>query len=247
MRGCVRTRGRIAKPRWRWVRIGHAKRTPEFAAWEMRKYIIFKKKKKVIQKKKKDRRRGVEWRAESRGLRRTRTTTGPRPSEAKGARCANPKWPWSIARELASRTHPHLRQPCACHMPRVRSFAPRRPNASPSNGESNAPQHMDAQLLAASSLRRVASRRRTPETCTTHAPRSARGHSGGRARRASRLQTTRRVVPPPARSTSLPSSLIRSLVVPPRRARRDPTGGSIPNHHRDRTATSPRAPAGGGA
>ena len=34
MRGCVRTRlgGRIAKPRWRWVRIGHAKRT----ALEMR-------------------------------------------------------------------------------------------------------------------------------------------------------------------------------------------------------------------
>ena len=36
MRGCVRTRGRIAKPRWRWVRIGHAKRTSEFATWEMR-------------------------------------------------------------------------------------------------------------------------------------------------------------------------------------------------------------------
>ena len=43
-RGCVRTRGRIAKPRWRWVRIGHAKRTSELATWEMRL-------KKVIQKK----------------------------------------------------------------------------------------------------------------------------------------------------------------------------------------------------
>ena len=36
MRGCVRTRDRIAKPRWRWVRIGHAKRTSEFYTWEMR-------------------------------------------------------------------------------------------------------------------------------------------------------------------------------------------------------------------
>ena len=27
---------RIAKPRWRWVRIGHAKRTSEFYTWEMR-------------------------------------------------------------------------------------------------------------------------------------------------------------------------------------------------------------------
>ena len=39
-----RTRDRIAKPRWRWVRIGHAKRTPEFAAWEMRLKQLFKKK-----------------------------------------------------------------------------------------------------------------------------------------------------------------------------------------------------------
>ena len=36
MRGCVKTRDRTAKPRWRWVRIGHAKRTPEFAEWELR-------------------------------------------------------------------------------------------------------------------------------------------------------------------------------------------------------------------
>ena len=44
MRGCVRTRDRIAKPRWRWVRIGHAKRTSEFATWEMRlKKVIVKK------------------------------------------------------------------------------------------------------------------------------------------------------------------------------------------------------------
>ena len=36
MQGCVRTRNRIAKSRWRWIRIGHAKRTPIFATWEMR-------------------------------------------------------------------------------------------------------------------------------------------------------------------------------------------------------------------
>ena len=42
--GCVRTRDRIAKPRWRWVRIGHAKRTSEFYTWEMRlKKVIPKK------------------------------------------------------------------------------------------------------------------------------------------------------------------------------------------------------------
>ena len=44
MRGCVRTRDRIAKPRWRWVRIGHAKRTSELSTWEMcLKKVIVKK------------------------------------------------------------------------------------------------------------------------------------------------------------------------------------------------------------
>jgi len=31
-------------PRWRWVRIGHAKRTPEFATWEMRQKKCYSKK-----------------------------------------------------------------------------------------------------------------------------------------------------------------------------------------------------------
>ena len=44
MRGCVRTRDRIDKPRWRWVRIGHAKRTSELATWEMRLKNVIKKK-----------------------------------------------------------------------------------------------------------------------------------------------------------------------------------------------------------
>ena len=44
MRGCVRTRDRIAKPRWRWVRIGHAKRTSELATWEMRLKKLLQKK-----------------------------------------------------------------------------------------------------------------------------------------------------------------------------------------------------------
>ena len=48
---CVRTRDRTAKPRWRWVHVGHAKRTPEFATWEMRRN-------KVIPRKA-NRRRGV--------------------------------------------------------------------------------------------------------------------------------------------------------------------------------------------
>ena len=43
MRGCVRTRDRITKPRWWWVRIGHAKRTPEFASWKIL-YKIYSKK-----------------------------------------------------------------------------------------------------------------------------------------------------------------------------------------------------------
>ena len=40
----ARSPHRTTNPSWRWVRIGHAKRTSEFAAWEMRFKKVIKKK-----------------------------------------------------------------------------------------------------------------------------------------------------------------------------------------------------------